>query len=553
MANRNSSVTASSFLKKGGGKGDQAGKKLEEAERRAAKAEQRAEQAEKSMALLIDQVAALTAEVKKLTGQRAEIDDSNQQMKDLFGAAAVEKDPIRKQALSMKLLDVLPALNVKTALHSVVAPTKTEDSSMEIATTENETADSAALTYVDAQVSNSTTIVPLPTCSYATAAAKAPGTPAKRHAPKPLDSSSVEASEESGGEMEEVLNKKKEKRNKSKIRRLDNPGMPAPLAAPQPTNKGGAASDAARPARTPPLLLQGMTEDQKKANYIYLHRLFNVDNSLIARTNITKAGNIVITPANAEASAALLSATLPDNLSVKVIDKNRQRPTAPFIVLRGVPLELDNDALTAAIGLPCHRLLSALNKGKPTTLVKVNVVAEEQKKEILANGIRIGRQHVRAIPYKDESSALLCYNCNGVGHIAKSCKKEKQCRRCGGLHLAANCTAAEAKCSNCGEEHEATNPACPAIIKHREEKKAKVLTTAAKARQPADNVEALRLAACVAACFKSFASKANLDIQQADIANFVARSVREAYKVNLTGPHVKSLLLANEAPTEAQI
>ena len=118
--------------------------------------------------------------------------------------------------------------------------------------------------------------------------------------------------------------------------------------------------------------------------------------------------------------------------------------------------------------------------------------------------------------------------------------------------MAANCTATVAKCSNCGEEHDATNPACPAILKHREEKKAKVLTTAAKARQPADNVEALRLAACVASCFKSFASKAHLDIQQADIANFVARSVREAYKVNLTGPHVKSLLLANEASTEAK-
>ena len=64
-------------------------------------------------------------------------------------------------------------------------------------------------------------------------------------------------------------------------------------------------------------------------------------------------------------------------------------------------------------------------------------------------------------------------------------------------------------------------------------------------------MEALRLASCIASCFKSFATKTSLDIQQADIANFVAKSVREAYKVNLTGPHVKSLLLATAESTDS--
>ena len=117
--------------------------------------------------------------------------------------------------------------------------------------------------------------------------------------------------------------------------------------------------------------------------------------------------------------------------------------------------------------------------------------------------------------------------------------------------MAADCTAVVPKCSNCDQEHEATHPECPAIVAHKEERKARVLTMAAKTRQPADNVEALRLARCIASCFKSFAAKANLNIQQADIANFVAKSVREAYKVSLTVPHVEFLLLATAEATDS--
>ena len=77
-----------------------------------------------------------------------------------------------------------------------------------------------------------------------------------------------------------------------------------------------------------------------------------------------------------------------------------------------------------------------------------------------------------------------------------------------------------------------------------------MLTTAAQARQPAERIEALRLAACVASCLQSFANKSNLSIQQGDIATLVARSVRESYKVSLTGPYVKALLLANAVYVE---
>ena len=263
---------------------------------------------------------------------------------------------------------------------------------------------------------------------------------------------------------------------------------------------------------------------------------------------------MIIGPANEEAAKTLLNCILPPGLTIKTVESSRNRFTSPNIVLKGVPTALDDKALTEATGFPCTRLLSAANQGRPTSMIKMTVVNEETKKEILQNGIILGHQKIRAMPYNSDSSALLCFKCYGVGHIAKSCKEtERKCRRCGEAHLAAECKAEEPKCLNCGRQHEASKPSCPAIIAHKEEWKAKTMTSAAKSRQPADNIEALRLAACIASCLKSFATKAQLEIQQADINNFVAKSVRDTFKASLTGPHVKSLLLANEAASVDQL
>ena len=268
---------------------------------------------------------------------------------------------------------------------------------------------------------------------------------------------------------------------------------------------------------------------------------------------MTKAGNVIIAPVSIEASKTLLDAKLPENLTIKTVENKRKRFASPYLVLHGVPTVVDADAIKEATGFASRRLLSAANKGQPTSKVRITITSEEEKKDILQNGLLLGHQRIKAVEYKDGPATLQCYKCYAVGHIAKNCEKERQCRRCGGAHLAADCISATPKCSNCGQEHEATHPACPTLQAQKEKKQAKILSTAAKNRQPADTVEALRLAACVSACLQSFATKASLVIQQSDINAAVARSVRETYKVNLTGPHIKSLLLEIAGPSEAQL
>ena len=409
-----------------------------------------------------------------------------------------------------------------------------------------------ALSYVDAtqvRVTNTPSLPSQPKPHSFAAAVQNPATPSKRRhsAAEPNSAGTSEESEVDDGLEMEVALGKKAKKSAAKLRRTT-PGMPAPLAAPRPTSN---SSDAARPPKIAPLLIQGLSNEQLQSYQIRLYAVLGVERELIARATMTKAGNIIVGPANEAASKKLLEATLPPNISIKILEKRIKRLASPHVVLRGVPLVLNADDIAEFTGFACRRLLSSANKGKPTLMVKITVPSEERKKEILENGLIVGHQRFRAVPYDGDTAVLMCYKCYAPGHIAKNCKKERQCRRCGGEHMAADCIAVVPKCSNCDQEHEATHPECPAIVAHKEERKARVLTAAAKTRQPADNVEALRLASCIASCFKSFAAKANLNIQQADIANFVAKSVREAYKVSLTGPHVKSLLLATAEATDS--
>jgi hypothetical protein len=43
-----------------------------------------------------------------------------------------------------------------------------------------------------------------------------------------------------------------------------------------------------------------------------------------------------------------------------------------------------------------------------------------------------------------------CYNCNGLGHIARSCKQKPKCHKCGKEgHKIKECRAEKSECGNC--------------------------------------------------------------------------------------------------------
>lgn len=270
--------------------------------------------------------------------------------------------------------------------------------------------------------------------------------------------------------------------------------------------------------------------------YLQLHSLLGVDRKLILRTSLTAAGNVLICPVSEEAKNQLLAADkLPENLVLKDLSNRISSGKAsPFVVLRGVHPEIDVADISAELGLPCSRLLSAANEGKPTMKVKVKCLDEAKRRELLSGGATVGLEHFKVSAYEGDSApALQCYTCLGIGHLAKSCAKEKVCRKCGGSHLAEDCQAEQLSCTNCHQAHSATDPSCPLIISHKENKEAKTLSYAAAAMKGADKPDSLRLATAIASALAASFKRANITLTPAEICSDVAISVSKAYKVNI--------------------
>ena len=61
------------------------------------------------------------------------------------------------------------------------------------------------------------------------------------------------------------------------------------------------------------------------------------------------------------------------------------------------------------------------------------------------------------------SLPLQCYNCQRMGHTAKSCNAQALCMLCGGLHKKNDCQVPDEsghKCANCGGQHRANSVEC---------------------------------------------------------------------------------------------
>ena len=67
--------------------------------------------------------------------------------------------------------------------------------------------------------------------------------------------------------------------------------------------------------------------------------------------------------------------------------------------------------------------------------------------------------------------AYQCYNCQELGHIARTCENPTKCVICAGEHKLENCPNKEngnKKCANCEGDHTASYSKCPFIIKEKE-------------------------------------------------------------------------------------
>ena len=111
------------------------------------------------------------------------------------------------------------------------------------------------------------------------------------------------------------------------------------------------------------------------------------------------------------------------------------------------------------------------NNKEPKTIFTFSLTHDSNIYKILKFGIAIKgvKKYVRE--FVDRSKLIIrCFNCNKLGHTAKTCKNKNRCPRCTKENCKGDCHKDVMKCINCGEKHSAAYAGCKAVKKHLPEK-----------------------------------------------------------------------------------
>ena len=129
----------------------------------------------------------------------------------------------------------------------------------------------------------------------------------------------------------------------------------------------------------------------------------------------------------------------------------------------------------------CTRMIKA---GKPLYTIKVELKTEEQLNYFVEHGLYLADSNHHLLIYKyipsQAARVIRCNNCQGYGHVKKTCTKVKICMRCGVTgheHWPERDIRCQnpANCVHCKTDHEASSPNCLKFLKIKD-----ILVTKAK-------------------------------------------------------------------------
>ena len=147
------------------------------------------------------------------------------------------------------------------------------------------------------------------------------------------------------------------------------------------------------------------------------------------------------------------------------------------------PVKVNNvrtDAILQPSGEMKEDVVAALNGGNKTQVAKVSWLSARQARKaygsmvvfftrgseserFLREGfINVGEESAYVRVFEPNCGPPRCYNCQGTGHKAFSCKESRRCGNCAQVgHSHSECIVSEPKCALCSGPHSMTSRACP--------------------------------------------------------------------------------------------
>lgn len=277
---------------------------------------------------------------------------------------------------------------------------------------------------------------------------------------------------------------------------------------------------------------------------------------------ITASRQVLVLPKNPKDCCSLLKsdafpADSPLGPSVKARVPKSQQITHQ-VVIKNVDTSVTEEEMEEMLQrqeLPFKAIkrIHSRAKSAPTTMLRLILKTEEQKKKLIKEGIFLDQMHFNCVQAiedsKDAPKILQCFNCQQLGdHMSSACKNPQKCVLCAGPHRKAECTKTrdDFSCANCLGNHAAWSQFCSHRMKEAEKKKKPTMAQVASAtvtpallneviNQIKEHI-ALVVAEVVARCLSELTldlvnktlSKASLPLKVATVANNAAKAVNRA-------------------------
>lgn len=191
-----------------------------------------------------------------------------------------------------------------------------------------------------------------------------------------------------------------------------------------------------------------------------------------------KSGALVLESCN-KAQQDKLKAALKDKNNITV---KESKNVYPMFTITGVLKGSSNEELVEELLRLNEDIKNDLST--PITADKITVVSRRQCRNQLKENIILQAEpeivkwflkketinfDLTKLHVEEHFNLAICYNCSGLGHVAKYCKEKKCCYKCTGEHDAKDCQATEWQCPNCIKmklphemsKHSAIDTKCP--------------------------------------------------------------------------------------------